>query len=107
MMKRLSKKKDKHQKKDETRGRKPLPPRFVDEEDEVDNIEMEDVPENESTQTTDQILVFADFEVEEAAIETVQVPEEVPVTRKRGRPRKSTNVETSSNIVRRSTRKNS
>ena len=68
---------------------------------------MDDVPLPSSTQTTDQILVFADFEVEEAAIETVQVPEEVPVTRKRGRPRKSTNVETSSNIVRRNTRKNS
>ena len=66
-----------------------------------------------STQTTDQILGFPDIEGEEdggsdeAAIETVQVPEEVPVTRKRGRPKKSTNVETSSNIVRRSTRKNS
>ena len=43
---------------------------------------------------------------DEAAIETVKVPEEVPVTRKRGRPRKSPNVETSSPIVRRSTRKN-
>ena len=97
MMKRLSKKKDKHQKKDETRGRKPLPPRFVDEEDEVDDIEMEDVPLPSSTQTTDQILGFPDIEGEEdggsdeAAIETVQVPEEVPVTRKRGRPRTRTN----------------
>ena len=42
---------------------------------------------------------------DEAAIETVKVPEEVPVTRKRGRPRKSPNVESSSTIVRRSTRK--
>ena len=56
---------------------------------------------------------FPDIEGEEdggsdqAAIETVKVPEEVPVTRKRGRPKKSPNVETSSNIVRRSTRKNS
>ena len=66
-----------------------------------------------SRQTTDQILGFDDFEGEEdgssdeAAIITVQVPEEVPVTRKRGRPRKSPNVETISNIVRRSTRRNS
>ena len=44
---------------------------------------------------------------EEAAIEPVKVPEAAPVTRKRGRPRKSQNVETSSNILRRSTRKNS
>ena len=74
---------------------------------------MEDVPGPSSTQTTDQILGLADIEVEEddgseeAAIEPVQVPEAVPVTRKRGRPRKSQNVETSSNILRRSTRKNS
>ena len=107
------KKKDNHQKKNETRGRKPMPPRFVDEEDEEDDIEMEDVPGPSSTQTTDQILGLADIEVqedegsEEAAIEPVQVPEAVPVTRKRGRPRKSQNVETSSNILRRSTRKNS
>ena len=77
----------------------------------VDDIEMEDVPLPSSTQTTDQILGFPEGEEDggsdEVAIETVKVPEEVPVTRKRGRPKKSTNVETSSNIVRRSTRKNS
>ena len=38
------------------RPRKPLPPRFVVEEDEEDDNEMEDVPLPSSTQTTDQIL---------------------------------------------------
>ena len=71
------KKEDKQQQKDERRGRKPLPPKFVDEEDEVDDIEMEDVPLPSSTQTTDQIIVFPDIEgkegggSEESAIETV------------------------------------
>ena len=91
-----------------------LPQRFIDEEqivsmlDTDDDTVMEDVPLASSTQTTDQILGFADIEWEEnagldnAANEPVQVPD---VTRKRGRPRKSQNVEISSNIVRRSKRK--
>ena len=74
---------------------------------------MEDVAGPSFIQTTDQILGLADIEedvdggLEEAATESEQVPEVVPVTRKRGRPRKSQNVEQSSTVVRRSTRKNS
>ena len=82
------KKEDKHQKKDETRGRKPLPPRFDDEEDEVDDIDMGDVPENESTQTTDQFLGLPDIEGEEDGGSEEAAIEPVAVTRKRGRPRK-------------------
>ena len=82
------KKEDKHQKKNETRGRKPLPPKFVDEEDEIDNIEMEDVPENESTQTTDQILGFYDIEGEEDGGSEEASIEPVQVTRKSGRQRR-------------------
>ena len=44
---------------------------------------------------------------DKAAIETVKIPEEVTVTRKRGKPRRSPYVETSFTIVRRSTIKNS
>ena len=99
---------DKHQKKDETRGRKPLPPRFVDADESEDDIEINDVPSTSSNyQTTDQILGFSDMEQEEETVpeQAVNEPEPVAdvvqVTRKRGRPRKSKNVEESSTTVRR------
>ena len=104
-------KKDKHQKKDETRGRKPLPPRFVDADESEDDIEINDVPSTSSNyQNTDQILGFADMEQgeetvpEQAVNEPEPVADVVQVTRKRGRPRKSHNVEESSTTVRRSAR---
>ena len=102
---------DKHQKKNETRGRKPMPPRFVDADESEDDIEINDVPSTSSNyQTTDQILGFADMEQgeetvpEQAVNEPEPVADEVQVTRKRGRPRKSKNVEESSTTVRRSAR---
>ena len=88
-----------------------MPPRFVDADESEDDIEINDVPSTSSNyQTTDQILGFADMEQgeetvpEQAVNEPEPVAEEVQVTRKRGRPRKSKNVEESSTTVRRSAR---
>ena len=94
-----------------------LPQRFIDKEqianmlDTDDDTVMEDVPLASSTQTTDQILGFADIEEEEnggsdkAANEAVQVPDVGPVTRMRGRPRKPQIVEKITNFIRKSKKK--